>query len=98
MDSGFDSLDNIKGCLKKKTDFIIKRNLRKENPEDWLKTAQEQGIRCLERSGKDVYIGQTELERGFEKPLRVPSKVRLIKAAIRGDNTVGFICRMLTCG
>ncbi len=75
MDSGFDSLDNIKVCLEKEADFIIKRNLRKENPENWLATAQEQGICCLERSGKEVYIGQTSVDRGFEEPLRVVFKV-----------------------
>jgi len=75
MDSGFDSLDNIKVCLEKKVDFIIKRNLRKESLEDWLTIAQEKGMRCPERHGKDVYIGQTEIDRGLEKPLRVVFKV-----------------------
>ena len=59
MDSGYDSLDNIKVCLSKDTqaDFIIKRNLRRESPQAWLITAQQHGICCLEREGKNVYVG-----------------------------------------
>ena len=59
MDSGNDSLDNIKVCLSEdtKADFIIKRNLRKESHQAWLVTAQQHGICCLEREGKNVYVG-----------------------------------------
>lgn len=75
MDSGFDSLDNIKVCLEKETDFIIKRNLRKEKPEDWLAIAEEKGICCLERPGKEVYIGQTYVDCSLKEPLRIVFKV-----------------------
>ena len=60
MDSGNDSGDNIEICLKEEADFIIKRNLRKESAEEWLKIAKENGMRCLERPGKDVYLGSIE--------------------------------------
>ncbi|MBC7074837.1 MAG: hypothetical protein H5T98_01940 [Syntrophomonadaceae bacterium] len=59
MNSGNDSKDNIKICLdpETKVDFIIKRNLRKESPEDWLEIAEKEGIGCQERKGKTVYMG-----------------------------------------
>jgi hypothetical protein len=83
MDSGNDSLDNIKVMLKPETqaDFIIKRNLRKESPEDWLATAKQHGICCLEREGKNVYMGAIEITRDG-LPLRTVFKVveRTIKA------------------
>lgn len=75
MDSGFDSIDNIKLCLKENCDYLIKRNLRKESKEGWLEVAEKQGQCTEERSGKKVYLGETTLERGFEKPLRVIFKV-----------------------
>ena len=36
LDSGNDSLDNIKVCRQEKAHYIIKRNLRLETPEEWL--------------------------------------------------------------
>ncbi|WP_049771655.1 hypothetical protein [Thermincola potens] len=59
MDSGNYSLDNIKVLVKpeNKVDFIIKRNLRKESPEVWFIVAQQHGICCLEREGKNACIG-----------------------------------------
>ena len=41
MDSGNDSLGNIKVCRKEKVDYLIKRNLRKETTEEWLQIARE---------------------------------------------------------
>ena len=75
MDSGFDSIENIKVCQEEGTDFIIKRNLRKEEPEDWLALAQKGGIRYLERPGKEVYTGHTTMDRSLKEPLRVVYKV-----------------------
>lgn len=75
MDSGFDSVDNIKLCLKENCDYLIKRNLRKESKDDWLRVAEKQGQCTEERSGKKVYFGETTLDRRFEKPLRVIFKV-----------------------
>lgn len=75
MDSGFDSIDNIKICLNEEAHFIIKRNLRKESLENWLAIAQKQGICCLERPGKELYIGHTLLDRGLAEPLRVVFRV-----------------------
>ena len=49
MDSGNDSLENIKVCHKEKAHYIMKRNPRKESREEWLKIAIESGER--EESG-----------------------------------------------
>jgi len=40
LDSGNDSRDNMDCCVDQGVDFIIKRNLRKENSQDWLKLAK----------------------------------------------------------
>lgn len=88
MDSGNDSKDNIRVCLdaKTKADWIIKRNLRKENPEDWLKIAEE-GISCLERKGKTVYMGERMVYvKDIDKPLRLVYKV--VKRTIKIDGQV----------
>jgi len=74
MDSGNDSRDNITVCHEDntQTDYIIKRNLRKESKEIWLSIAQEKGMCCEPREGKKVYIGAIETkEKGFSKPLRM---------------------------
>ncbi len=59
LDSGNASKDNIKVCLAEdtKADFLIKRNLRKESLEQWLKIAEEHGQHSEERPGKEVYVG-----------------------------------------
>ena len=43
MDSGNDSIDNIKIFNEWGVSFIIKRNLRRENKQSWLRIAKEQG-------------------------------------------------------
>jgi hypothetical protein len=74
LDSGNDSADNIIILHNKETkaDFIIKRNLRKEKLEEWLKTAKEKGKCNQPRDGKKVYIGETYLDiKGLENKQRV---------------------------
>jgi len=78
LDSGNDSSDNVRVCLEEGADFIIKRNLRKESLEEWLKIAKEKGMCCLERPGKDVYLGSLE-----RNGVRVVFKV--IERTIRAD-------------
>lgn len=75
MDSGFDSLDNIKVCIKKQSDYIIKRNLRKESKEGWLMIAQRHGYWIEERTGKTVYRGDIFEKRGLKEPLRLVFEV-----------------------
>lgn len=71
MDSGNDSLDNLKLFIKEEADFIIKRNLRKETEGNWLVKAWDFGEKTCPRHGKDVYTGSIFRDRGFEKPLRI---------------------------
>ena len=72
MDSGNDSIDNIKVCQSEKVDWLIKRNMRQEKPETWLEIAQEHGEKVCSREGKTVWKGTTYREvEGFEEPLRI---------------------------
>lgn len=63
LDSGNDAIENIIVCRKHKADWIIKRNLRKESPADWLEEAQCHGECEKPREGKEVWTGQTWRER-----------------------------------
>jgi hypothetical protein len=86
LDSGNDSLDNIKILHKEETraDYIIKRNLRRESLQGWLMTAQQRGMCCLEREGKKVYLGEIWIKRpGVEPKLRIIFKV--IERTIKSD-------------
>lgn len=60
LDSGNDSAENIGILLENGCYFIIKRNLRRENQEEWFDDAREhcQNI-STPREGKTVYIGST---------------------------------------
>lgn len=58
LDSGNDSAENIGILLECGCHFIIKRNLRKESKENWLKMAKENSRDITHpRDGKTVYIG-----------------------------------------
>lgn len=58
LDSGNDSTENIGILLERGCHFIIKRNLRKESKEDWLRMAKDNSPDITHpRDGKDVYIG-----------------------------------------
>ena len=72
LDSGNDSLDNIKVCRQEKAHYIIKRNLRWETPEEWLQIARECGQMEEPRPGKQVWMGEQYIERpGIKEPLRL---------------------------
>ena len=72
MDAGNDSMGNIKVCREEKAHYIIKRNLRRETPEEWLETARECGELQEPRPGKQVWMGERYIERpGIEGPLRI---------------------------
>ncbi len=72
LDSGNDSLDNIKVCRKEKAHYIIKRNLRWETPEEWLEIARECGQMEEPRPGKQVWLGERYIERlGIKNLLRI---------------------------
>src|SRR5215469_4838233 len=59
MDSGNDSFDTLKMISGAKTGryCIIKRNKRRENDEEWLKTAKRHGKQIESRKGKKAWIG-----------------------------------------
>lgn len=71
MDSGNDSLDNIRVCQEENVDWLIKRNLRQESMEMWLEIAKTTGTVHVPRPGKAVYRGAIEVTReGIKNPLR----------------------------
>jgi hypothetical protein len=74
LDAGEDDVENIRRCQKRKVDWIIKRNLRRESLEDWLEEAQCHGDGEFPREGKEVYTGETWKEREG-KPYRVVFEV-----------------------
>lgn len=78
MDSGNDDLENIKVCRKVAAEakvevhYLIKRNLRKETKEKWLKIAMECGEMKAPRPGKQVWLGEYYVKReGVDDPLRI---------------------------
>jgi hypothetical protein len=63
MDSGNDSADNLSILIQEEVDFIIKRNLRRESPEEWLTMAKAHGEAESVRVGKTVYRGSITISR-----------------------------------
>jgi len=57
MDGGNDAIATIKAVLKPGRFFLIKRNIRRERPEEWLELAQLYGKKQVIRPGKTVYTG-----------------------------------------
>ncbi len=70
MDSGNDAVENISICEESGEDYIIKRNLRKESPHEWLKIAKAEGNQQAVREGKTVFRGS----RNISKTLTVNEK------------------------
>lgn len=63
LDAGNDDEENLRRLRKNKVDWVIKRNLRRESEEEWLEVAEAYG-RCEEpRPGKEVFVGDTSLQR-----------------------------------
>lgn len=78
MDSGNDSIDNIKLMHSEETkaDYIIKRNLRRESLSGWLQIAKTRGVCTVEREGKNVYWGDIWVSRkGINEKLRIVFRV-----------------------
>lgn len=76
LDSGNDSQDTL-ACLRKSNGhFIVKRNIRRENKEQWLETAKLLGEATIPRKGKEVYTGTiNHLIPGGEKSDQTPLPV-----------------------
>ena len=60
MDSGDDSLENINVCLEQGVQWVIERNLRREDKRRWLQLPRETGTRTSPRTGKNIWCGVTE--------------------------------------
>ena len=87
MDSGNDSLENIKVCRQENAHYIIKRNLRKESREEWLSIAMEDGELEESRPGKEVWRGERYVKRtGIAEPLRIV--YRVTKRTVEADGQV----------
>lgn len=92
MDAGHHASDNIdviddfnKAQNDIPVDYIVKRNLRRESTEQWLKTAQQHGVLSEPRAGKKVYLGGVTQECTNNQPVRIVFQVieRTITAAGR---------------
>jgi hypothetical protein len=89
LDSGNDSIDNIKLFVKEGTDYIIKRNFRKESLDRWLAIAEKHGKSYRPRAGKVTYIGSVyRKKKGLETPLRIVFKVSEITSRPNGQMLV----------
>jgi hypothetical protein len=76
MDSGNDSLENIKICMHEGCHWLIKRNLRHEDTKQWFQIAKGNGSVEEPRPGKRIYRGDIFVERtGFDTPLRIVFEV-----------------------
>ena len=65
LDSGNDATDNLGILIEAGVDFIIKRNLRKESKDVWLKRARLFGQATKTRPGKTVYRGDVSLRKSL---------------------------------
>lgn len=67
LDAGNDDIENVELCRKAEAvDYIIKRNLRGENVDEWLEVAQAHGVRDEPREGKTVWRGDHWVQRPRE--------------------------------
>ena len=86
MDSGNDSVGNIKVCREEHAEYIIKRNLRQELPEEWLEVAREHGELEEPRNGKQEWWGEHYIKRrGIAEPLRVVFRVTVRTTEANGQ-------------
>ena len=78
MDSGNDSLDVLRICQDdEKTDFILKRNLRKERPESYLERIRKSttALMTKPREGKTVWRDNIEADVGLADTIRMVYEV-----------------------
>lgn len=72
LDSGNDSKENIEIFLNEGVDFLIKRNLRKENKNEWLEIAKNEGEIYFTDIKKTVWRGSTYIKiKGIDEKQRV---------------------------
>ncbi len=65
LDSGNDATDNLGILIEAGVEFIIKRNLRQESKDVWLKRARLFGQTTTPRPGKTVYRGDVSLRKSL---------------------------------
>ena len=76
MDSGNDSIGNVKVCLQENVEWVIKRNLRSESSNEWVELALDEGKRTKIKDGIYGYYGDVYREREeIEVPLRIVYEV-----------------------
>ena len=76
LDSAHDSLETVGVCREERAHFLIKRNLRGEDPAAWRATAQAEGRREEPRPGKVVWTGERQVQRPeLEAPVRLVFQV-----------------------
>jgi len=85
LDSGFDSAENLR-ILHGNVDFLIKRNLRQEEVEEWLEIAKAYGTEEHPREGKTVYCGDycRDVE-GIGRPVRIVFEVSVRETKADGQ-------------
>lgn len=91
MDSGNDSADNMKVCYDNASNFIIKRNIRKESPQVWLDTAKAGATKTeTPRDGKTVYIGSVNwYVKALDRKVRIV--YRITERTITGKGQILII-------
>ena len=76
LDSGNDSAGNIRVCAEQGAHWLIKRNLRNEDPAHWLSLAKQEGELTQPRDGKKVWYGETYVKiPACEQPARIVYEV-----------------------
>lgn len=80
LDSGNDSADTLAALRASGHHFLVKRNLRKENPVKWLSHAMSQSAPECPRPGKEIYTGTVEHlcpggEKSTQEPLTVAYRI-----------------------
>jgi hypothetical protein len=78
MDSGNDSIDVLRICSEEeKTDFILKRNLRKDKPESYLERIRKSPTAVITnpREGKTVWRDNIEADVGLTNTIRMVYEV-----------------------
>jgi hypothetical protein len=85
-DSAHDSADTLRVCRDEQVQYLIKRNPRKESPEDWLSLAKDQGVETIPREGKKVYTGSlTTFNPDIDQELRLVYQITETTVADNGQ-------------
>jgi hypothetical protein len=81
LDSGNDSIENIKLFEDKMVDYIVKRNPRRESLKNWLEIGKSNGVLCKSTDSRDIYQGWStkEIEESTET-VKIAYQVSLVKA------------------